>query len=443
MTKQFVRLPVLDRVAGLSPSAKPFADIVLVGVQHLLETTGSLLEKLIDLGLNPANAFLTGKIYSTSATVAGRLQQMGIQVFAATRPDSWGVLEEQITGDVQRMWRAVQARLDDRGSRRIEPRAILVLDDGAFTVRNLPEAIAREHTVVAVEQTTFGARDKIREGHVHVPVIDVAKSAAKRLLEPVLIRQAVIERLRRAVNLDDPEIRFGIVGLGHIGTAVSRYLAGQGRSASVFDIDDYAHRRSALPERDWCTSLEEVACRSDCILGCTGEDIFADARSLERCAGDKLLASCSSHDIEFRSLLRRIDGRCRNPLNDAYVDLPHGRFRILRGGTPVNFDNSTESVPAAEIALTRGLLLCGLLQALQWIGRPKFQSLESVSLVAGGQRVTVQEWLQTTEHRSLYPPDLLRLFRSDSEIAKLSGGTPDACFAGARKDRSDQKFAFA
>jgi hypothetical protein len=275
-------------------------------------------------------------------------------------------------------------------------------------------------------------------------VIDVAKSAAKRLLEPVLIQKAVVERLRRTVDLDNASVRFGIAGVGHIGKAVGEYLVRRGRKASAFDIDGYVVRKTALPGLSWCTSLKQLLDQSDCILGCTGEDIFSAADPFQGLTGERILASCSSHDVEFRALLRRVPAPCANPVQNVRLTVPDCSFKILRGGTPVNFDNTTESVPAADISLTRGLLLCALLQAVQWIGRPKFQSLESVKLVPAGQRILVQEWLHEAQHKKLYSPEVLNIFKNDSDIAAQSGGTLDTTSSSnGRVTRVDQKFALA
>lgn len=431
----FQHLDILAKVSHLwtesseRPADKPLAGMVLVGVQHFLETTGSLVEHLISLGLEPCNIFLTGKVYSTSADVYRRLKNvLGIHVFGSGSAPGWGRLDRQIELDVGRMWGAVARRLQDSGLRRVTPRAILIVDDGAFTVRQVPRAIQARYPVVGVEQTTYGTRDAVRlDGSVQVPVIDVASSAAKVLLEPPLIQQAVIARLRKAVDLDNPNLRVGVVGLGHIGRAVADYLAQGGRRLAAFDHDAYASRRSGLPAEATCGSLREAFEKSDCILGCTGDDLLEGQTWIEELSGDKLLASCSSHDIEFRTLLRRVpcDGTTTYPVRNVEVPVGRARLRILRGGTPVNFDGSLESVPAADIALTRGLILGGLLQASEWAAAPRFHSVEAIKLSTAVQRTVVNEWLRHSGRRPLYDPAMLRVFQSDTQIAAISGGTAD------------------
>jgi hypothetical protein len=50
---------------------------------------------------------------------------------------------------------------------------------------------------------------------------------------------------------------------------------------------------------------------------------------------------------------------------DLVVEDGARRWRMIRSGFPVNFDNSMDSVPAREIQLTRALLLIGVTQALR------------------------------------------------------------------------------
>ena len=89
--------------------------------------------------------------------------------------------------------------------------------------------------------------------------------------------------------------------------------------------------------------------------------------------GEKVLISCSSQDLEFRSALLSLNDGNHGPVSqrqltcEVTVPLSEGKLRILRGGFPVNFDGSRESVPAADIQMTRGLLLGAILQAASLI----------------------------------------------------------------------------
>ncbi len=66
-------------------------------VQHLLETTGSLIQTLVSLGLNPSNVYILGKAYSSNSSVEERFRRLGTHVVAAGRQQRWGEYSTQLT----------------------------------------------------------------------------------------------------------------------------------------------------------------------------------------------------------------------------------------------------------------------------------------------------------------------------------------------------------
>jgi hypothetical protein len=95
----------------------------------------------------------------------------------------------------------------------------------------------------------------------------------------------------------------------------------------------------------------------------------------------------------------------------------------MRGGFPVNFDGSSESVPAADIQMTRGLLLGAILQATALIESGQTNP-ERVMLLPEVQQLVVREWIQIrTSRRKSFEPWLLNSFLQDdlSWIAANSG----------------------
>jgi len=134
--------------------------------------------------------------------------------------------------------------------------------------------------------------------------------------------------------------------------------------------------------------------------------------------------------MEFRSILQSLnDGNHElvSPpqlTSEVTVPLAQGKLRILRGGFPVNFDGSRESVPAADIQMTRGLLLGAILQAVSLIGNGHTQPLRTM-LLPELQRLVVSEWIQIrASRRTSFEPWLLDRFLQDDLgwIADNSGG---------------------
>ena len=115
-TKLFDELPLLDWIASQAPRPlESLSGIMLVCVQHLLETTGSLIQTLLSLGLDPKNIHILGKSYSSNPGVENRLRALGVNVAETGRQQHWGEYSTQLTEDVARLW--TQVARGARGSK--------------------------------------------------------------------------------------------------------------------------------------------------------------------------------------------------------------------------------------------------------------------------------------------------------------------------------------
>jgi len=394
----FPRLATLEAVvAATSPETwRMLPKIAIVCCQHLLETTGSLIECLIRHGLPPARVFIVGKVYSSNRRVAQTLSHLGCDVMEGSRAKSPGYHSEAIEDDAKEMWQHAECIA---ASNVVE--GIVVLDDGAHMAGALPpfaREFCRRRKVIGVEQTTSGL---IRKRTI-LPVVNVASSAIKRHIEPGLICQAILHRVRSLVELRSQGTRCGVIGLGKVGGTLASELRRNGYTVFGYDIDD-GRLESMLP-RERCKSIVELVGRSDLIFGCTGRDSVPPADAFDGVRGEKTFASCSSSDGEFRSLLRQ--PWLWTPMTGEKGTCPtlvssHGAvsLRVLRSGYPVNFDNSPESVPRDDIQLTRGLLLGAVLQAVELIASNGLAGCNTIMLDPNVQRIVRQSWRSTVSDR--------------------------------------------
>jgi hypothetical protein len=298
---------------------------------------------------------------------------------------------------------------------------VIVLDDGGFCINGMPGFVADCVQVVGIEQTMSGL--SLLGTPPRFPVIDVASSAAKQWIEPPMISEAVLARLSPS-RLSYSSI--GVVGFGNIGKAMTETLGRSQPSIHVFD-ETTGHGESE--KAIFCNSLEELYSTSSTIFGCTGNDTLAGQEWWPKLTGEKTLISCSSQDLEFRSALLSLNDGNYAPVSqqqltcEVTVPLSEGKLRIMRGGFPVNFDGSSESVPAADIQMTRGLLLGAILQATALIESGQTNP-ERVMLLPEVQQLVVREWIQIrTSRRKSFEPWLLNSFLQDdlSWIAANSG----------------------
>lgn len=350
---KFPILPVLEEIKNRTKSQFS-EDLYLISVQHLLSTTGSLFEAILALGFKAQNIFLTGKIYSTHEETRNTLSGLGITIIESTYPKTPGTYAQCLESDVKQMWEMLRAIIIPEGK-------IIILDDGGFILRSIPNDLLMEHKIVGIEQTTSGTR--MQPAFEKINVISVATSEDKVTKEPPIVAKAVRLKIEPQIKDLKPKA-IGVVGFGNVGKAVSIDLS-KDYKVYIFDINQ--QKNQDYPSLLFCQTLHELYNNVDIILGATGEDI-SQLSWLCNSSGDKTLISISSGDIEFNSILRASMPYLIEPYNDSLKTLllrtSNGHLlRILRGGMVANFTGEADSGPREMIQMTRGLLLEAVIRA--------------------------------------------------------------------------------
>src|SRR5438045_3194192 len=103
----FERVPLLQCLGHAEEHGRALKRSGLVCVQHLLSTTGSLLEALVEAGMSPSQIHIVGKVYSSNDVVARTLQSMGVCVHETASQFPWGGYDDRLRSDVVEMWRAI------------------------------------------------------------------------------------------------------------------------------------------------------------------------------------------------------------------------------------------------------------------------------------------------------------------------------------------------
>ncbi|MCC8145794.1 MAG: hypothetical protein LIO93_04995, partial [Bacteroidales bacterium] len=333
-------------------------DFYIVSVQHLLESTGSMFESFIKIGFIPSHIYLTGKIYSTHKETQDKLKELGINVIESSFPKKLGYYSESLVSDIYRMWEELSKELKPNSK-------IIILDDGGYTLVNIPQSILENHSIYGIEQTTSGIN--MIKAKKNFPIIHLAESAAKVIIEPPMISEAVKIQLGEIIDEIKPE-RIGIIGYGHIGEAITKKFR-KNYAISVYD-NNKKLKRDDVPEGvTFCESSDELYHSSDIIVGATGKDI-SQMSWLENSTGDKILISVSSGDVEFNTLLRKSKPYLTEEITDPLQVISlktrqNHSLKILRGGMVANFTGSRHSSPGDSIQMTRGLLFSAVMQILR------------------------------------------------------------------------------
>jgi hypothetical protein len=120
-----LKMPLVEYVKSFNAD-KTLDNVLLIGCQHILESTHLMIKSLYGLGLDPKNVFLLGKCYSTCMTVMREMQEDSIQISPlSTFFDSNDSFDNQFSGIVKLFLHEVLSKVEISKFERI-----ILLDDG-------------------------------------------------------------------------------------------------------------------------------------------------------------------------------------------------------------------------------------------------------------------------------------------------------------------------
>lgn len=352
-------LPVLQEIIN-KPVQKynwQVENTALVCVQHLLYTTCDLLHAFKNMNISPQNIHIMGKTYSTCPKVTNSLILNKFSYYPSTEYNEIGCFTEYFEQDIKMMWEKVTLSL---GTQKIKK--IIIMDDGGHCISNVPEEILNTCQVIGVEQTSSGLTEITRTA-LKFPIVEVASSATKQIIESPLIADAIVRKLDYTLPLNKGKLTCAVIGLGVIGNEVCKNLLTLHHNVIAYDIN--SELKQKINNVTYVNDISTAIKSAKYIFGCSGHDITQNL-DFSIIREDKYLISCSSKDKEFLSLIKFIYHNCPYQVTNKCItsNLATGAIvTILNNGCPINFDLSGESVPAHDIQLTRGLLFGGALQA--------------------------------------------------------------------------------
>jgi S-adenosylhomocysteine hydrolase len=389
-------LPVIDNTVNKITNSEyklDFSNTLFVCVQHLLATTNYMLDSLLNLGANVKNVHIMGKPYSTCDTVVDSLIANGYNYYHHPDQQSIGNFNNTFYHYIDKMWTDIMQQLSHDSSIKL----IVILDDGGSCICRVPSYIVDNYNVIGVEQTASGIA-KIKSQIPPLPIIDVATSATKKLIESPMIADAVVRKLELVLPIiTKKKLICGVIGLGAIGNAVINKLLTLGHKVITYDKDNInLDNKNAISYDD----VNQLIYDCEYIFGCSGNDVTSGV-DFSQINSEKYFISCSSHDIEFLSLINYI----KQTIDDINItdngDIvctvnKKAKINILRKGYPINFDRTGESVEAHNIQLTRGLLFGGVLQAIAFYNQSYNQYLREYKiymLAPDIQKFVIDNWV--------------------------------------------------
>lgn len=305
------RMPVLKAVENAAPPSA-FSGWQMASVQHLLPSTLHMYELFERLGLINQQTGVLGKPYSTHEDTYRMMQVRGYAMRPESRRASSRQEQEAVRNEAPpEAWRAeLKADIEHHGSyekaiaaRRLkladsgeqtkaaakamlsrlfagldpanetQPR-FLLLDDGGKLVLALHEYFPEfAHLCVGVEQTDRGIQilEKIE---LRCPVINMARSEAKKRFESpaigeIVIHSALAQLLQANPSLQLQEKQATVIGYGAVGRASADALRRRGFLVRVFDIDPAKMKQA---EDDGCEAVprDEALKQAHLLVSATG-----------------------------------------------------------------------------------------------------------------------------------------------------------------------------
>jgi S-adenosylhomocysteine hydrolase len=375
----FPRLPLLEYVEELFDvrASQPLAGFSFLCVQHLLASTGALIESLSRCGADLSRIQIVGKGYSTNEAVLGMLRDSGIRVlnpaFRETADEPYDtILAEAVASALAHVY----------GESRRTARGLLLLDDGGHALSGAHRVFPPGFPITAVEQTTRGIR-AANALSPRFPVINIGRSRAKLHLEAPLIAASMVHNLQNLLasgrNLFGGLNEVLLIGYGAVGRAAALRLRAHGYDVTVFDNGTDMLGAAAADGFPIADDLHTPLDRRCVVAASTGGVSFpADLHGILQ--PGSVLANMGSSDLEFAAwelregtivgavydtMGRELAGDDPEaPWDRHYQLMAEGGYRyLLKGGFPVDFDGGPDPIPPSAIQLTRALLLAGVLQA--------------------------------------------------------------------------------
>lgn len=339
-----IKMPLVEYVKQTYPQIS-LDNVLIIGCQHILATTHSMLQSLYDVGLNPKNIFLLGKCYSSSLDVYSDMLKDGIQVSPLSFFfDSHQPFDNLYFDIVKQFWEDTLSKIDLSKFYKI-----ILMDDGGQLLSLASNSLQNLENIIGIEQTSSGY-EKLKNISLNFSVINVARSCAKLIYESPMIAETVIEKLLETITpLSCHLENVLIVGNGAIGSAIYQALNNK------YNIEVYDKKK--FYPIDFDKSLR----KNDLIIGCTGSTSIP-LRKHSLLKKGSILFSVSSSDREFDAVHFR---RQVKKVENCHENITVENINLLNCGFPINFDGGRNSVSPMKIQLTRALLTTAIFQGCE------------------------------------------------------------------------------
>lgn len=408
------QLTATEEVARKAAHTTDLRNTFVVAQQHILGSVISQFKILTDyLGLQPSNCIIKGKPYSSNRLAAHILQRLGYTVFSGLRSTTnfetilnptqyhFDLLEEIDLLAEQAIARALHQGCD----------SLLIIDSGGLLTNAVLQKMASFKgnptlRIAAVEQTTFGLSRSNNLIHTSskaaVPVVSVATSRFKTLLEGPLVGESVVKEIEQYLSADIfavPHLataraqKVAIVGYGTISSQIAQALVHKElcskKDIYIYDFDPKKLLLAQAAGFTRCDSLNDALRNCSIVIGSTGSIAGLPLRHASW-KDQTIFVSTASFNTELQDLFSSNEtselttATYRRQGNGPYEKI-HGLYRtqvglkealILNGGFPINFTGGVDPIAADKAEIIRTIMVAGIAQAKRCLDQIQTQSYQ-------------------------------------------------------------------
>jgi|GEM_PF-4306744 adenosylhomocysteinase len=334
-------LPILDEIARQKRNdlgAELFKDVLIIYVLHFLKDLIPFTSQFQSLGCDPKDMYFLVKTYAypEKDKLVKYFHSKGCKVFVPK--DS---LEKTFNNLTSEILTECMKRSENEGKK------ILIVEDGGY----FAPLIHTENFIKnsdrccgAVEQTTKGYRRDSKIQDPKIPILSIATSKLKLILEAdevaATLGENIVETLRKYNSHRTLNNHTALIlGFGTIGQKLAEALLNKGISITVYDTDPIKRLSAEISKFQVLENLDDLS-EFHIIIGISGEASLKNAAAFWGLKHNVVLASGSSERLEFdlealSSISKEI---LREEVFTKYILKKDDKIiRVLCDGEPINF----------------------------------------------------------------------------------------------------------
>lgn len=359
-------LPVISLAVS---EYKKIRDNIFQGYQvlmilHLLTDFASMIVELEKVGLDSTRTKIIGIPYSTKEHVRKWLLENSYDVVVSDCNNYLDIYDQ------------VEKTLEEQLEIcKKENRKLLIVEDGEYAVPILHNKFGGyiQYVVGAVEQTANGIwadRELEKRGVLRIPIINVAESEYKKLVESKLVGQAIVTNIKNLLSKigKGTDKKALVLGFGATGREVAKELRKAGANVSVSDSD--THKLHSAKESSYTTyeDPKNGITEKDLIVGCTGKVWLTECEMSQLKHGAYFVnATSKKMEIDYDDLDALCQDRVKmdNSIGYTYkIGSDRRELHLLADGFPINFFEN-ESIPDEQIQFIPALMAVSAIELLQ------------------------------------------------------------------------------